>query len=204
MRQARILSELLQQALGLEVVAVKIPHRADSMEQEDRNRFYLEVCIMALVCNHPNIVRFIGYTENPPSIVMQRYQCSAKDAIVKPELFERISPSSWLFAALCVARGLQGTLMMVLITILLATEIHRLDVVHLDIKPHNILLNLNEKHEVMDAVITDFGLSTIVGGEMSGRDRVVAGLNYPVRGGFTASYSSPEVRIESPKLGLNP
>jgi serine/threonine protein kinase len=77
---------------------------------------HFEIAIMAQF-DHPNIIKLIGYSDNPLSIIMKHYSLSLLDLIKKKELnVQQIHQT-----ILDIVSGMR--------------EIHRKDVVHLDLKP---------------------------------------------------------------------
>ncbi len=131
-----------QVALG-RVVAVKVL-TADL--QEDRERFFREQHAMAKLTGHPNIVGVLEVGETAsgrPYLVMQYHpQGSLQDRIKRLGLLP-------LEEALRVGVKMAGAL----------ESAHRMDIVHRDVKPANILLT-----DYGEPALSDFGIAHVAEG----------------------------------------
>lgn len=136
----------------------------------DREAFRSECKAMGTVSTHPNVVTIFdnGFTnEGYPYIAME---------LCKISLTERIkqSPTRCLSVDDVLAIGIK---------VFHALEhAHRLEVLHRDLKPHNILFTQHG-----DPVLTDFGIASIPGDPES---QHLAGLSY--------HYAAPEVFHDEP------
>ncbi|KAF8034441.1 hypothetical protein BT93_C0677 [Corymbia citriodora subsp. variegata] len=156
-------------------VAVK---RIDGQERGERE-FRSEVSAIASV-QHVNLVRLIGYCcipAGPRFLIYDFIQNGSLDCWIFPKTGRKRRPGGCLLwhqrcrVALDVARAL--------------SYLHhdcRSRVLHLDVKPENILIDENYR-----AVVTDFGLSKLMGKDES---RVVT----TIRG--TRGYLAPEWLLE--------
>ena len=121
----------------------------------------------------PNIIKLLGYTEEPYSIVMKLYQeGSLHDFIFKKH--NKVTPQLAASMALDIASGMR--------------DMHAIGVVHFDLKPANVLLE--KSGDGMRCLICDFGFATIIGQRPR---NLVKGLNRPKNAGMTVAYSPPEV-----------
>ena len=159
-------------------------------EGADVLAFRYEVAITATICRHPNLLEFIGYTEEPCcSLVMRMYRGSLKGLLEDPKA--GLSNTELLHLVLDIAVGMQ--------------EVHRCGVVHLDLKPANVLIDDYVDGSKMDglkdgqnqrprfrAVIADFGCATIIGLN-TGTASVAKGLRSPLEAGMTPAYAAPEL-----------
>ena len=110
--------------------------------------FHFEIALMSLLCNHPNVIDFTGYCDSPTySIVMKMCRYSLHQVIFsKTELEVRLI----LKLAYEIACGM--------------AFIHQQEVLHLDLKPGNILIDESgDDADRMIAKITDFGFATPIG-----------------------------------------
>ena len=152
-------------------VAVKIFQEKQGSKNVNEN-FRYEIAIMSLLQKVQNVCKFIGYMEQPfQAIVMKRYQSSVLEYARNRDLTTQ--PYLMLQLAWQVANGMKS--------------IHGLNILHLDLKPGNILWE--ETEGVISFVVSDFGCANIIGNK---RD-VVSGLEVPREVGVSIRYAAPEV-----------
>ncbi len=123
-------------------VAVKILHEAYRSDIEFIERFHREAKSAARL-SHPNIVSIydVGVAGNDHYIVMEYVQSSTLKKKIQDE-----GPLS-LLTAVSIAKDIASGL----------THAHANNIVHCDIKPHNILMTADGR-----AKITDFGIARAV------------------------------------------
>ena len=123
-------------------VAVKILHEAYRSDMEFIERFHREAKSAARL-SHPNIVSIydVGVSGNDHFIVMEYVQSSTLKKKIQDE-----GPLS-LLTAVSIAKDIASGL----------THAHANNIVHCDIKPHNILMTADGR-----AKITDFGIARAV------------------------------------------
>ena len=99
---------------------------------------------------HPNVIQFIGVTLSPPFCIVTKYMPNG--ALASLIHGEKISPKSTpIFRSkvmLDIARGME--------------YIHKVGLIHRDLKPPNVLLDDNDR-----GIICDFGLSRMMAPVMS-------------------------------------
>lgn len=137
---------------------------------EDRDRFLREQRVMGRLTGHPNIVGVlqVGQTEGGlPYLVMQYHQQGSLEARLKR--VGRLSPNEAMRLGVKMAGALQAA--------------HRLDIVHRDVKPANILIT-----DFGEPALSDFGIAHIAGGFET------------AAGTFTGSpaYTAPEILSGAP------
>ncbi|MDW3217068.1 MAG: serine/threonine-protein kinase [Acidimicrobiales bacterium] len=145
-------------------VAIKVLN-ASIDDETQRRAFERECALMGRLSSHPNIVTVHApaFTEDRrPCIVMELYAGNYRS---------RVTPGNGLEIAEVIDVG---------ITVAEAlAHVHRGDIVHRDVKPHNIFVS---EH---GPVLADFGISSVR------TEQTVTGA-----GGFSVDYSAPEVLEE--------
>lgn len=163
------------------------PTSAKSIENIDAHADFLyEVAIMACIPPNPHVVSLIGYQENDPcAIVMPFYELNLKTLIHHDSFY--LGPAVTEKIAGEVARGL--------------SFIHGRGVLHLDVKPQNVLVDLHAGSDANAAggrtfhcLVCDFGYSSriVPDGDDGARDEV-RGLRMPNYVGLTWRYAAPEL-----------
>lgn len=125
-------------------VAVKV--LTTELDEENRARFFREQRAMGRLTGHPNIVTVlqVGATASGrPFLVMPYHSWGSLDARIREE-----GPLP-VELVLRIGVKIAGAL----------ASAHRLDVVHRDVKPGNILLS-----DYGEPALTDFGIARIAGG----------------------------------------
>ena len=149
--------------------------------------FHFEVSLMNLLtmANCPQIVPLIGYSDQQPNLAVVMKLCDAPlDALIFHKS-KKLSMREKLLFALDIATGM--------------AVIHLLDVVHLDLKPANVLVDF--KDPVLGrnvARITDFGFATPIDVDK----RSVKGLELSRVIGMTTAYAAPEVKLTTSRKKL--
>ena len=128
---------------------------------------------------HQNLIMFLGYVETPNGIVMKRYLCSFRDVLKDKDTYPSLSKEQICEWTQQIATGMQ--------------EVHRFNVVHLDLKPLNVLMDKQADGRLV-AVVSDFGCANVVGNSKF-NSRIVRGLEAPSTAAFTVVYAAPEVRV---------
>ena len=179
-----------------------------TMSPEARERqleVLFEVAIMDRACRngHPNLVHLVGWCAQPLAIFMKHYARGTLHHMLQGSQSVKWGPEVAIRWAKEIACGLG--------------ELHRLGIVHLDVKPLNVLLDITEEaNDVtvvaapeedsekttvwnqgigapkLRCVISDFGSCVLVGASLSS-SRLVRGLAQPNFAAFTGAYAAPEV-----------
>eukprot|EP00158_Paraphelidium_tribonemae_P007459 Partr_v1_DN28255_c0_g1_i1_m76197 putative protein kinase kinase kinase len=155
---------------------VKSEHEAES--SAGRERFFQELSITYSLQSCKNIVRILGYSENPASLIMKYYPDGSLYAWLNRlrKRKQQLKPAQMTALALDVAHGLQA--------------IHNHGFVHADIKSTNILVdNADSITSKVRLVITDFGISQITSEKpMHVKQVVITNVM-----GLSMLYAAPEV-----------
>ncbi|KAI3644232.1 hypothetical protein MP228_010396 [Amoeboaphelidium protococcarum] len=157
-------------------VAVKVlKNVAKEKQDKQMGAFNQEVAIMAYFSKHSSFARLYGYIESPPSIVMKYYAYGALSSFIDKK--KGLSFDNWFMHyayhfACDILAGLQ--------------ELHRVQIIHNDMKPQNVLVDKTEDRFV--AVICDFSIANISGKGLLGVKEFKAAK---VRGA-SLPYASPE------------
>ena len=169
--RATLLQPEAIQRNGSEICAVKEVADWPSLSEEDNvERFHLEVSIMWSLSFHPNIIKMIGYTESPNSIVTRLYPTDLFRYLHTQE--DKSPLESHLLLHLC--SGMVGAL----------AAVHSMGIVHRDIKTPNFLLQEPRAGSPFpDPLLCDFGLSRT--SDENGKLDVIKG--------FSPRYAPPEV-----------
>jgi serine/threonine protein kinase len=177
-----LINPLLIGKHGLTNIAVKLfPEKAgdhensSASESSANDSFLYEVAIMNLIQPNPHIVKFIGFMETPRcAIIMKQYEGSLY-GLLKEKIIA-IDPNLCFKVARDVANGMK--------------LIHGMNILHLDVKPHNILWERLEDGS-LNFCICDFGFASLVGESRA----IVSGLQVPKSVGITVRYTAPEVFV---------
>ncbi len=166
----------LHRGLNIPVAVKVLPHESDPDDPAVREQFRAEARLQARL-DHPNIVRVLDFEDEValPYIVLEYVEGMT--------LAERIAKGGRLSAD-------QALKMVLQISEALAA-IHKMGIVHRDVKPGNILLTVDGRK----AKLADLGLALVVGTASTGargsqRDAVVG----------TAAYMSPEQALSAPTI----
>ena len=156
---------------GTEVCAIKEVSDWPSLSEDDNlERFHQEVSIMWSLSFHPNVIKLVGYTENPNTIVTRLYPTDLFRYLHTQE--DKSPLESHLLLHMC--SGMVAAL----------AAVHSMGIAHRDIKTPNFLLQEPRAGSPFpDPILCDFGLSRT--SDESGRFDAIKG--------FSPRYAAPEV-----------
>ena len=156
---------------GTEVCAIKEVADWPNLSDDDNlERFHQEVSIMWSLSFHPNVIKLVGYTETPNTIVTRLYPTDLFRYLHTQE--DKSPLESHLLLHLCSG----------MVASLAAT--HSMGIAHRDIKSPNYLLQEPKPGSPFpDPILCDFGLSRT--SDDSGRFDAIKG--------FSPRYAAPEV-----------
>lgn len=154
---------------GSDKVAIKIYQIQD---QSGFKNFHYEVGILAGLQGHQNIAKLIGYHEQPFSaLIMKQYKCSLQSLIDSKSVLQTAETVKYIIRE--IVNGMQA--------------IHPKGIIHLDLKPLNVLVDENYDGSLR-YVICDFGSASIIGEVPK-----VTGFHAPDNLEYTVRYTAPEV-----------
>ncbi|KCV67242.1 TKL protein kinase [Fonticula alba] len=153
-----------------DVVAVK-RMRTEAMQPMHHAMFHNEVALMWLLREHGNIVRLFGYSDQPPAIVMERYQTDL-DTLLHSE----VALSALQLADICQqwVSGLEA--------------MHAHGVAHCDLKPGNVFVS-QRPDGGWRVALGDLGTSRNLSADRSS----VLANTMPELNAMTVRYAAPEV-----------
>ncbi len=152
------------------IVVVKVLKK-EVMTEKDIKLFQQEVSLMEYFKKERNIAKILGYSENPYAIVMKYYNLGSLS-----NWFKNKEPKT-KFHVLALSHDIASGVM----------SMHQKGVVHLDLKPDNVLLDLNSHKRPM-CVLTDFGISQVITEDiMTVKQFQVAEIR-----GLSYAYAAPE------------
>ena len=168
--RATLLQPEAVQRNGNEVVAAKEVADWPSLSDEDNtDRFHQEVSIMWSLSFHPNVIKLIGYCENPNVIITRLYPTDLFRYLHTQE--DKAPLESHLL--LHITSGLVAGL----------AAVHSMGIAHRDIKSPNYLLQEPRPGSPFpDPILCDFGIS-----------RTSDDSKFTAVKGYSPRYSPPEV-----------
>jgi serine/threonine protein kinase len=166
-----ILDSEMKERTGVKVCVAKISKKADEQQELMLRQ---EVAITHHLKEHPNIVKTIGFSFHPPTLLMKHFETgSLADLLYSHRRGILLTPQLKLDILSDVAAGLQF--------------IHAQDITHMDIKPANIMLT--QEHGHMRAAIGDFGVAHI----LSDKAGMVASFNVTNVNALSIRYAAPDL-----------
>jgi serine/threonine protein kinase len=111
--------------------------------------FQQEVSLMWKLQRHPNVAKFVGWSESPAAILMQYYRCGdLRHFIMRGSDQLDYHKTNIISVMLQISSAI--------------SYMHREGIAHCDIKSANILLEFDPVKCTIIAVITDFGIARIL------------------------------------------
>ncbi|KAI3631434.1 hypothetical protein MIR68_010924 [Amoeboaphelidium protococcarum] len=178
---AEVLNPSLQQRVpaGTKLLFKQISDSARGMSDNNRAIFLQELSIMYRFKDDPRFAYIYAYSEEPAGLLLRFYELgSMKDYIhgdSKMAYQFRYTKPQMLYLMKSLSQAL--------------FIMHSSGIVHLDIKPANILLDFDPHSGMLFSVLTDFGLSKIVDEQTL---KVKAFQTGNIKGA-SLSYAAPEI-----------
>ena len=144
--------------------------------QTEMNSFYQEISLTYFLQPNKNIARFLGFTENPYCILMKYYERGPLDAWISNsrELKSKRIMHGFLMD---IASGLN--------------YMHSQGIAHCDLKPANVLIDIDPETNGLFCVLTDFGITKILDEKM-----IVQAFPIIRRNGLSIGYAAPEMLLK--------
>jgi serine/threonine protein kinase len=134
--------------------------------------FEQEVCIMSLLGRSKYVAKLVGYSAEPPCMLLQMYEFGSVYSFTKKQKLTR----KWKVRfSLDISKGI--------------SDIHCSHIAHCDIKPQNILVERDRKK--WRCVITDFGIAQVLSQDLM----IVKSMQYVSTRGLSVQYAAPEIFI---------
>eukprot|EP00158_Paraphelidium_tribonemae_P005090 Partr_v1_DN27155_c1_g1_i2_m16206 putative protein kinase kinase kinase len=157
---------------GHQIVVKKVS--ATPMTELEKAAFYQEISITSYLQHCPNIVRILGYSESPPSIILKLYPFGSLRSWLKVNAQNR--PKSLMFSFLKdISCGL--------------LSLHQAGLIHCDVKSDNALVDQNSGSGKLYCVLCDFGITQVSDSKILQVQAFVVAN----RQGFSLMYAAPEV-----------
>jgi tRNA A-37 threonylcarbamoyl transferase component Bud32 len=137
-----------QKLKSLKVIVKQLKKERPS--DRETQLFYQELSLMEYFKPHPNVAKLYGYTTSPLCMVMKFYIAGSLGKYLAGSR-KRPRAQATLFSR-DIANGILA--------------LHDKGVVHLDLKPDNILLDVVGPKQELHCVLTDFGISQIVSSDI--------------------------------------
>lgn len=126
-------------------------------KRKAKRAFLQEISVMHMVSNQKNFVKFLGYHENPDTLIMKFYSLgNLKDFIHRVDVSREVENIPYRKPLVChLAKDIATAIQF----------IHSMEIIHNDIKPDNILIERNENGSDINPVIallSDFGICSVL------------------------------------------
>ena len=170
----------LLQRTGYQPLVVKVV--ADTfgkLDERNKAAFYQELAIMWKMRDHPNFVKVYGYDLEPTCLVMKFYGYGDLDSFIDG------------MANVCLSFTYSKRQILSLYTQCCAGigSLHAGGIIHCDIKPANVLLDVDARTGQLMVAIADFGISRVISNASLGVQAfVVSDLR-----GASVPYAAPDV-----------
>lgn len=186
--QAELLDLALRQKHGVNRVVVKLVKNPGCWSHEELlDHFRQEVSIMWSLNFHENVIKLIGYSEEPMSIVTRQYSRSLLDLIQGPQMTLFLDTETVFRFTYHISFAM--------------AEIHSLGIAHRDVKAANLLIEIPPFPPNLPADITspsldtaywriivcDFGIAKVLG------EADVKASKFSDVAGISVRYAAPEV-----------
>ena len=182
--RATCLNEELARRSHHSLLAVKyIATAIETMPDRKQTQFFQEVALMWRFRDHENFIKLFAFSTRPVTMVMKLYQAGDLARFIRGKSSVLLEMghvySKWnlvdLFRQVCVG----------------VEHMHQNGIVHCDLKPANVLLDMDANAKRVMAVLADFGISRIIDADQI----KVTAFNVSEIRGASMSYAGPEAII---------
>ena len=171
--------DLLNMSGRQKLVVKHFGEKMDELSEGQQAAFWQELSMMRMMRDHPNFAKVYGYSTNPVSMVMKFYEIGDMGAWVLCNRKKKIKYPYTKGSVISFFRGIVSAI----------GHIHKQGLVHNDIKPDNILMDLDPEKSVLIPIITDFGISKVV----TAAALLVHAFTRSNLRGLSMRYAAPEV-----------
>lgn len=186
--------DLAERCQNSPLVLKRVADSENALSDRMKVAVYQEISLMWRFRDHPNFVKFYGFSRDPFCMVMKFYQWGTLDGFIhaKPGKIKDSFRYNKTYMVSLLRQYCTGIAFM-----------HSKGIAHCDIKPANVLIDAKDRSLI--AIITDFGISRVVD---KSRTAQVQGFLHSVLKGASISYASPGVlmrfrsRIDKPDTSV--
>lgn len=170
--------ELKMRSEGRPLAVKYIGGSLGTMPERAQNAFKQEVSLMFRTREHPNFVKLFAFSYDPLCIVMRLYEHGDFSGFIYGK---GKAASEFVYAKSTILRILKQTCNGI-------AYLHSIRLTHSDIKPANILLDVNQQNQLVP-IISDLGISRI----LDPKEMKVGAFQVSNIKGASLAYASPDL-----------
>ena len=145
--------ELTRRSQNCQLAVKSIAEAIEVMSGRSQIQFFQEVALMWRFRDHANFIKLFAFSTRPVTMVMKLYYCGDLERLI---MGESVAISKGVVYS---KRCLVDLIKQVCIGV---AHMHHCGIVHCDLKPANVLLDIDPATARLIAVLADFGISRIV------------------------------------------
>eukprot|EP00158_Paraphelidium_tribonemae_P005782 Partr_v1_DN27520_c0_g1_i1_m30696 putative mitogen-activated protein kinase kinase kinase len=157
------------------IVVKRIGTQSSIVTERERVSFEQELAITNYLQTCPNIVRLLGFSSSPPTLLLKFYKFGSLQSFVKN------SPKIPRRTVISFLHGISSAVL----------AMHSGGFIHADLKPNNVLVDFDDRSRRYFCQLTDFGVTQII----DASSIEVKGFQVANMRGLTMLYAAPEVMI---------
>ena len=170
---------LLERSRKQKLVVKRIANGVELLSERFRRAFFQELSFMYKFRDHPNFCQVFGYSLRPACLIMKHYQYGDLDEFIEDTsvVNTQFTYSKWRVISLA-RQYFSGIAFM-----------HKSGLAHCDVKPSNVLLDVDANYGQLIAIIGDFGISRVV------NDAAIQVQAFEISdiNGASVAYAAPDV-----------